>query len=464
MDISFYELMEENLTDSPEFKVDEAGNLWFKDLDINGLIQQYGAPLKITYLPKISEQIQKAKFYFDSAFKKCDYKGSYTYCYCTKSSHFSFVLDEVLKNDVHIETSSAFDIPIIRNLQKDGKLTKDNYVICNGFKRPEYIHQIIDLINDGYYNTIPVLDNTQEYEYYKEGVKEKFNVGIRIATEETPNFDFYTSRLGINPSKILDFYKKEMADNPKVNLKMLHFFINTGIKDHIYYWNELNKCLQLYVQLKKICPTLDTLNIGGGLPFKTHLGFDYDYEDFISKIIHQIKETCEEDGIDEPNIFTEFGSFTVSESGMVFYEVLDEKLQNDRESWYMINNSFMTTLPDAWGIDQRYIMLPVNRWHENFKNVFLGGLTCDSMDYYNAEIHDNKLFLPILDKKQPLYIAFFYTGAYQESISGYGGIKHCLIPSPKHVIVSKDFEGKLSSKLFAAEQNAESMLKILGYQ
>ncbi len=32
---------------------------------------------------------------------------------------------EVLKNDVHLETSSAFDIPIIKSLYKSGKISKD---------------------------------------------------------------------------------------------------------------------------------------------------------------------------------------------------------------------------------------------------------------------------------------------------------------------------------------------------
>ena len=31
---------------------------------------------------------------FNVAMAKVDYKGSYNYCYCTKSSHFSFVLEE----------------------------------------------------------------------------------------------------------------------------------------------------------------------------------------------------------------------------------------------------------------------------------------------------------------------------------------------------------------------------------
>lgn len=463
MNLTYYDLQEENLIDSPEFKVNEKGQLLFHGLDLNQLIKKHGSPLRITYLPKISQQINLAKDLFQNAFDKCDYQGTYTYCYCTKSSHFSFILSEVLKNDAHIETSSAFDIPIVRKLQADGKLTKDNYVICNGFKRPEYVRQIIELINDGYHNTIPVVDNYSEFEDYKKGIKVPFKMGIRIATEETPNFDFYTSRLGINPSKILDFYKNEIASHENVEVKMLHFFINSGIKDHVYYWNELDKCLRLYIQLKKICPTLDSLNIGGGLPFKTHLGFDYDYEDFINKIIFQIKDVCEEEGIPEPNIFTEFGSFTVSESGAILYEVLDEKQQNDREYWYMINNSFMTTLPDAWGLDQRFIMLPANKWFDEFKHVFLGGLTCDSMDFYNSEVHNNKLFLPNLSDEEPLYIGFFNTGAYQESISGFGGIKHCLIPSPKHVIVDLDENNEMISEVFAEEQKSESMLKILGY-
>ena len=91
---------------------------------------------------------------------------------------------------------------------------------------------------------------------------EKLNVGIRIASEEEPKFEFYTSRLGIGYKNIVSFYEREIADNKQVDLKMLHFFINTGIKDNAYYWNELMKCLTVYINLKKVCPTLDSLNIG----------------------------------------------------------------------------------------------------------------------------------------------------------------------------------------------------------
>jgi arginine decarboxylase len=86
------------------------------------------------------------------------------------------------------------------------------------------------------------------------------------------------------------------------------------------------------------------------------------------------------------------------------------------------------------------------------------------MDYYNSEAHSSVVFLPKLDKtEEELYIGFFHTGAYQESLGGYGGIQHCLIPAPKHVLVSLNEDGTWKHELFAPEQVADSMMKILGY-
>lgn len=447
-----------------EFHVED-GELFFHDIPIMDVIEQYGTPLKISYLPKISSQIQRAKRMFNVAMAKVDYKGDYHYCYCTKSSHFSFVLQEALKNDIHIETSSAFDFNLIDALYQDGRIQKDFYIICNGYKKDTYIDNIANFVNDGWSNTIPILDNMAEFDILDSVINEPCRIGIRIASEEEPKFEFYTSRLGIRYSDIVPFYKEKISKSNKFSLKMLHFFINTGIRDNAYYWNELSKCVNVYCDLKNVCPSLDSLNIGGGLPIKNSLAMDYEYEYMVEEVIAQIKSICDQRGVREPNIFTEFGSFTVGESGATIYSVIDVKQQNDRERWYMIDSSFMTTLPDIWGIKQRFIMLPVNKWNCPYQRVFLGGLTCDSQDYYNAEAHANAIFLPTVNRgdDEPLYIGFFHTGAYQESIAGYGGIQHCLMPAPKHIIIDRDEDGDYTTKLFSKEQTYKSMLKILGY-
>jgi len=445
-----------------EFQLED-NTLIFHDMYLMDIIKQYGTPLKFHYLPKISDNIKKAKMWFNVAMAKCDYKAKYHYCYCTKSSHFQFVLEEALKNDIHLETSSAFDIDIIEALYLEGKISKQQYIISNGFKTDLYIENIAKIINDGFENTLPILDNKSELERLSALIDKPFKIGIRLAAEEEPKFEFYTSRLGIGYKDIVPFYLDQIKDKPNVEVKMLHFFINTGIADTAYYWNELHKCLKVYCALKKSCPTLDSLNIGGGFPIKNSLSFDYDYPYMAEEIVAQIKQVCNENGIEEPNIFTEFGSFTVGESGGAIYQVLYQKQQNDREKWNMIDSSFMTTLPDAWAINKKFLMLPINRWDKTYERVLLGGLTCDSDDYYNSEQHVNAIYLPRFNNEDPLYIGFFNTGAYQESVGGYGGIQHCLVPAPKHIIIDKDAEGELSTRIFSKEQSYKSMLKILGY-
>ena len=438
-------------------------HLRFHGIPLKQLVTEYGSPLKFTYLPKISQNIGRAKNWFAKAIEKHAYPGTYHYCYCTKSSHFKHVLNEALKNDIHIETSSAFDINIVENLKREGKIEEDTYVICNGFKRDQYIANIAGLINGGHRNCIPVIDNYEELDLLSEAIVDDFEVGIRIASEEEPKFEFYTSRLGIGYKSIVPFYENQIKNNDQVTLRMLHFFINTGIRDNAYYWNELGKCLKVYVKLKKICPSLDSLNIGGGFPIKNSLAFEYDYAYMIDEIVNQIQIACDEAGVPVPNIFTEFGSFTVGESGGAIYEILYQKQQNDREKWNMIDSSFITTLPDTWAINKRFIMLPINRWNDEYERVLLGGLTCDSDDYYNSEQHMNAIYLPKYKREKPLYIGFFNTGAYQETIGGYGGLQHCLIPQPKHILIDRDTEDNLTYELFSPQQKAEDLLGILGY-
>ncbi|MHA8053522.1 type III PLP-dependent enzyme domain-containing protein [Aquirufa sp. Wall-65K1] len=447
-----------------EFNINENNELLFNNVPLMEIIKQYGTPLKLSYLPKIGEHIDNAKLLFRNAIKKYNYKGNYTYCYCTKSSHFSFVLDEVIKQHVHLETSSAFDIPIIRDMYERGKISKSTYILCNGYKQPLYTQYISEFINEGF-NCIPILDNLKEIDFYEKSVTaDKVNLAIRIATDEEPDFAFYTSRLGVRYSDVNSLYLDKIKPNPRFNLKMLHFFINTGIKDSAYYWSELSRFIYKYCEIKKICPELDSIDLGGGLPIQTSLQFNYDYQAMVDEIVESISWICNKNNVPVPNIFTEFGSYSVGESGAVLYEIIDQKLQNDKELWYMIDGSFITQLPDSWGMNQKYIMLPVNNWGSPYQKVNLGGLTCDSMDFYNTEAHSSDLYLPIFEEAtERQYVGFFHTGAYQESLGGYGGIQHCLIPAPKHVIIDRLEDGTVTTRLFSEEQNSSSMLNILGY-
>ncbi len=443
--------------------------LTFYGISLQYLIQKYGTPFKLVYLPRIGEQIRKARNLFNRAIKKNNYRGRYHYCYCTKCCHFSHVVKTALREKVHLETSSSFDIDLIFKLLEEGELTTSTIVVHNGYKTEDYLKKIIKLNQAGFKNSILVLDSKSEIERVKKYAAEYkgiLKIGIRIAIDEEPQTAYYTSRLGIRPSEIIDFYHEQIKDDNNLSLKMVHFFIDSGIKDNVYYWGEFQKALKIFVELKQDCPDIKALNLGGGFPIRNNLGFDYNYEYMINEIVSNIKSACQESEIDEPDIFTEFGKYTVGESGAIIFQVLEQKHQNDREVWYMVNNSLMNTIPDAWSILEKFIMLPINKWNNEYTKVNIGGISCDHSDYYNSEDFNQQLFLPKFSNSdtEPLYVGFFHTGAYQDSISGYGGIKHCLIPAPKLIVIDRDETGNFVDYVYRNEQTVDDMLSILGYK
>ncbi|MDX2443501.1 MAG: arginine decarboxylase [Bacteroidales bacterium] len=440
--------------------------LTFHGVSLKYLIEMHGTPFRIIYLPKIGDQIKKARSLFNRAIKKHAYKGNYHFCYCTKCNHFYHVIGEALKHNVNLETSSSFDIDLIIKLYEEEKIDTNRIIVHNGYKTDEYLEKILDLQEVGFKNSIIVFDSFEELNrLLKFPIKSKIKVGLRMSINEEAQSAYYTSRLGIPRTEILSYYKKHIKNNEKTEFKMLHFFVDSGIKDTLYFWGEFQYALKLYMDLKKESNSLDSFNLGGGFPIRNHLGFEYNYEYMINEIIKNIKEACVKEKIIEPDIYTEFGKYTVGESGAIIFKVLENKQQNDTESWYIINNSLMNTIPDAWSIHEKFILLPINKWNNEYQRVNIGGISCDNSDYYNSEDFNQEILLPRYSNKdkEPLYLGFFHTGAYQDSISGYGGIKHCLIPSPKHVIIDKDDKGNFIDYVYREEQSANEMFKILGY-
>ena len=63
--------------------------------------------------------------------------------------------------------------------------------------------------------------------------------------------------------------------------------------------------------------------------------------------------------------------------------------------------------------------------------------------------------------RQNLYIGIFSVGAYQETISGIGGVHHCMIPEGTEILIYND--GKKILKVNDIQTENE-MLTILGYK
>ena len=317
-----------------------------------------------------------------------------------------------MKENVSLETSSSFDIDLIERLFENQRIDEDRYIIHNGYKTTDYLKNIERLIHLGFHHSITIIDDIEELDKLDQlNVQEPLKIGIRLSVEQEPSASYYTSRMGLNKEEILELVQQRIANNPRYELKMLHFFVDSGISDSLYYWGEFKKALDLYVVLKRMTSELTALNIGGGFPIRNSLSFDYQYQAIADYIVKAIQSTCAHKAIEEPNIYTEFGKFTVGESGAVIFKVLTQKQQNDTELWYIINNSLMNTIPDAWSLNEKFILLPINKWENPYKRINIGGISCDQNDYYNSGDLNQQILLPTYEQSdsEPLYLGFFHT-------------------------------------------------------
>ena len=199
------------------------GYLTFYGLSLQHLIEKHGTPFRLMYLPRIEDQIKKVKNLFNRSIKKNGYTGKYNYCYCTKCNHFAPVVKTALKQGVHIETSSSYDIDLIMQLHKEGDLGLDIKLVHNGYKTDSYLDKIIALHKKGFTNSITVLDSLTELKRIKTRLKkaklkDKVKIGLRMAINEEPQSAYYTSRLGIRPDLILNLYKNEIAEDDQFYL------------------------------------------------------------------------------------------------------------------------------------------------------------------------------------------------------------------------------------------------------
>src|SRR5210317_1197837 len=158
------------------------GFLTFHGVSLKYLIEKHGTPFRFIYLPKIGDQIKKTRNLFNRAIKNNGYRGKYYFCYCTKCNHFYHLIQEALKHKVNLETSSAFDIDLILNLHKKGKIDTKRMIVHNGYKTDEYLNKIVRLQEAGFENSIVILDSKSELgRLEKINTRSKIKIGLRMS-------------------------------------------------------------------------------------------------------------------------------------------------------------------------------------------------------------------------------------------------------------------------------------------
>lgn len=434
------------------FNINEFGELVVEEgnyqYNIKNLVEKYGSTLQIFFPFILRERINHLMDLFNLFIKYYHYKGKFFYHFPMKVNQNKEYLLSLVAEGANLEVASYNELCLVKKIWEDGNFNSDIRVVCNGPKTDEYLELIKDLNNNNL-KIFPIIEHHRELEYFK---NYKGDLGIRVDlnVSVSSRWDKKINRFGFSPEDIFELGKIR-------NLKVLHYHIGSQIEFMDDMLAPIKKIISIYAKIKKNNPSLDTLDIGGGMSIPYDRKKRYGAEGVIKNIIRIIQKKTDKLDIPNPNIICEWGQYITAPSQITIFKVIAEKdiPKGNAKKWYIIDGSFMNDLPDTWAISQKWHILPLDRLYtKNISRVWLGGSTCDSDDKYTN--HGSYITLPKIediDNEDALYIAALDTGAYQDALGGH----HCLL-SPPVKIMAQNGETQIIRK-----RKSQDIWKLFGW-
>ncbi len=136
-----------------------------------------------------------------------------------------------------------------------------------------------------------------------------------------------------------------------------------------------------------------------------------------------------------------------------------KKLDENIQEKYLLNFSLFQSLPDYWGIDQEFPIMPITHLNENpTRSASLWDITCDSDGEIPFDLKKPLYLHDVNLNKEDYFLGFFNVGAYQDTL----GMKHNLFSHPTEVnIVFKD--GKVVLEKILESQKIIDILEDIDY-
>jgi arginine decarboxylase len=137
-----------------------------------------------------------------------------------------------------------------------------------------------------------------------------------------------------------------------------------------------------------------------------------------------------------------------------------KRINERTQEKYLANFSIFQSLPDFWGLGQRFPVMPITHLNKApTRSATIWDITCDS----DGEIEFNKqnpLYLHDVDlNKEEYYLGFFLVGAYQEIL----GMKHNLFSYPNEATIEFDEDGNYQITEIYGTQTLNDILIDLDY-
>ena len=216
------------------------------------------------------------------------------------------------------------------------------------------------------------------------------------------------------------------------------------------------------LRLKELNPPLikELLDLYEDINSKTALEFMHDSIDHLESLL-KLFDLGYIDLVDRSN--AEVLTQLIIKKAISLLEVDDydelKRIENKIQEKYLLNFSIFQSLPDYWGINQEFPIMPLTHLDKKpTRSASLWDITCDS-DGEIAFDSEKPLYLHDVDlEKEEYFLGFFNVGAYQDIL----GMRHNLFSHPTEInIVFKD--GKVICEKILESQKIIDILEDIDY-
>mgnify|MGYP000154716669 CR=1 FL=1 len=330
------------------FGINEKGNITVSPdgpegpkVDLHDLVQQVSQrdidlPVLFRFNGILRHRVETLNKAFRAAIAEFDYKGEYFSAYPIKVNQQRHIVEILLqagtKYGMGIEAGSKPELIAVLGIQE----AEDSFFLCNGYKDAEYIELALLAKKVGR-RPIIIIEKLSELEMILEiskrlGVKPDIGFRIKLSAKGAGRWERSggeRAKFGLTIAEIVQAvnHLKEVGQLEAVRL--LHFHLGSQLTSIHSLKVALKEAGQIYVQLKRTCPNLDMLDVGGGL------GVDYDgskttfassmnytLEEYARDVVWSIQDICKKGNVPNPDILTEAGRAMVAHHSVLVFNVL----------------------------------------------------------------------------------------------------------------------------------------------
>ena len=310
-------------------------------IDLYELVQaakerRIATPVLFRFNGILRHRIKTIYHAFQAAIKEFNYQGNYFPAYPIKVNQQRHIVEVLRKSELEfplgLEVGSKPELIAVLGIQDNDEAL----LLCNGYKDASYIELALMSKKIGR-KVVIIIEKVSELPLVldiAEKMQVEADIGLRLKLSgkgagrwERSGGD--RAKFGLTIGEVLHCIEQIKEHGKLHTVRLLHFHAGSQLTSISKLGTALKEAGQVYVQLKKNCPNLDFIDVGGGLGVdydgsKTSFSssMNYTVEEYARDVVWILDDICAQGKVPHPHIITESGRATVAYHCLLIFDVL----------------------------------------------------------------------------------------------------------------------------------------------